>query len=134
MINYFLKEYSIEYNVEKPIISNDAMDFLNDFEWYGNTRQLKNLVLRMLLLQNGEIDMKVVRLCLGDQLQRDFEEYGTINPQKETIIPLKEAERNFRIKYISAVRNLFPTDAEAAKYLGIAKSNFHRLLKELNLK
>jgi hypothetical protein len=78
--------------------------------------------------------MPVVRLCLGDQLQKDFEEYGSIIPQKESVIPLKEAERNFRIKYISSVRKLFPTDAEAAKHLGMAKSNFHRLLKELNLK
>ena len=135
LIEYFLKLYSSEYNVIKPEISKDVMDFLNDFDWFGNIRELKNLVLRMLLLQNGEINMDVARLCFKDQLQRELEELGNINiTGKDFILPLKKAERNFRVKYIDAVRKLYPTDSEAAKCLGMAKSNFHRLLKELNFK
>ena len=135
LIEYFLKLYSSEYNVKKPEISKDVMDFLNDFDWFGNIRELKNLVLRMLLLQNGEINMDVARMCFKDQLQRELEELGNINiTGKDFILPLKKAERNFRVKYIDAVRKLYPTDSEAAKCLGMAKSNFHRLLKELNFK
>ena len=135
LVKYFLKIYTTEYNVKKPDISKDVMDFLTEYEWYGNTRELKNLVLRMLLLQNGDINMEIVRLCFKDQLQRRFEEFGNIKVSgKDFIIPLKEAERNFRVKYIDTVRQLCSTDTEAAKHLGIAKSNFHRLLKELNFK
>ena len=135
LVKYFLKIYTTEYNVKKPDISKDVMDFLTEYEWYGNTRELKNLVLRMLLLQNGEINMEVARLCLKDKLERKFEELEHIKISgKDNILPLKQAERNFRIKYVDAVRSLFTTDAETAKYLGMAKSNFHRLLKELNFK
>jgi len=135
LIKYFLNEYRKEYAVPHLSISSKAMDYLTEFSWYGNVRQIKNLVLRMLLLQNGEINMDVVRMCLTDQIKREFEELGNVTaPDKDFIIPLKEAEKNFRFKYIQAVRNLFPTDTEAAKRLGLAKSNFHRLLKQLNLK
>lgn len=135
LIEYFMKRYSLKYNVENPEISEDVIDILTNFEWYGNTRELKNLVLRMLLIQNGKINMDVARLCLKDQLHRRLEELENIKiPEKDFILPLKEAEKKFRKQYVTAVRQLFTTDSETAKYLGIAKSNFHRLLKELNLK
>ncbi len=135
LIDYFLNKYRVEYNISDLSISSKAMEYLTEFEWFGNVRQIKNLVLRMLLLQNGEINMDVVRMCLSDQIKREFDELSNIKvTDKNFITPLKEAEKNFRLKYISTVRNLFPTDSEAAKRLGLAKSNFHRLLKELNLK
>jgi len=135
LIEYFLNGYRKEYSVPTLSISPKAMEYLTEFEWYGNVRQIKNLVLRMLLLQNGEINMDVVRMCLTDQIKRELEELSRISTgDKDFIIPLKIAEKNFRIRYIKAVRNLFPTDTEAAKQLGLAKSNFHRLLKELNFK
>jgi len=135
LVKYFLNIYSFEYNYNITDISKDVMRFLNNCDWYGNTRELKNLILRMVLLQNGGINMDIARLCLKDQLHRKIEELENIKiPSKDFILPLKEAEKNFRIKYIDAVRKLFLTDSESAKYLGMAKSNFHRLLKELNLK
>jgi len=135
LIEYYLKEYRTEYDIQKLSITTKVMDYLTAFEWFGNVRQVKNLVLRMLLLQNGEINMDVVRMCLTDQIKREFEELEKIKVlDKDYIIPLKDAEKNFRLKYIKAVRNLFPTDTETAKHLGLAKSNFHRLLKELELK
>ena len=135
LIEYYLKEYRTEYDIKKLSVTTKAMDYLIAFEWFGNVRQVKNLVLRMLLLQNGEINMAVVRMCLTDQIRREFEELENIKVlDKDFIVPLKDAEKNFRLKYIRAVRNLFPTDTETAKHLGLAKSNFHRLLKELNLK
>lgn len=133
LIDHFLKEYSKEHSIKIPKFSKESLDYLTNFNWYGNIRQLKNLVLRMLLLQDGEIDMNILHLCLGDQIQRELEEYGTILPQKDSVIPLKEAELKFRTKYIIAVRALFKTDAETARHLGMAKSNFHRLLRELKL-
>lgn len=134
LLDYFLKKYCQEHSIPEPVFDNSASEFLHNFNWYGNIRQLKNLALRMLLLHNGQIDMNVVRLCLEDQIQNELNDYGTILHNKDFITPLKEAETNFRKKYISAARSFFDTDAETAKHLGLAKSNFHRLLKDLKLK
>jgi len=134
LIHYFLREFSREHSIKIPAISRDAEKFLSEFNWYGNTRQLKNLVLRMLLLQDGEINMDVVQLGLGDQMNRHLEDIGFEQPNKDSIIPLREAEKEFRKKYVATVRTMFKTDSETARHLGMAKSNFHRLLKELNLK
>jgi DNA-binding NtrC family response regulator len=134
LIIYFLKEFSREHSLTVPIVSKNAEKFLMELNWYGNTRQLKNLTLRMLLLQDGEIDMEIVHLGLGDQISRHLEDSGIEQLNRGTIVTLKEAEQNFRKKYISAARALFNTDSETARHLGMAKSNFHRLLKELELK
>ena len=50
------------------------------------------------------------------------------------ILPLKEMERKFREKYFTYVRDFSESDADAAKKLGLAPPNFHRMCKELGLK
>jgi hypothetical protein len=43
-------------------------------------------------------------------------------------------DRLFREKYFAYVRAHSSSDAEAAKKLGLAPPNFHRMCKELGLK
>jgi hypothetical protein len=50
------------------------------------------------------------------------------------ILPLKEMERYLRIQYVTYVRNKSMSDSEAARKLGLAPPNYHRMCKELGLK
>jgi hypothetical protein len=50
------------------------------------------------------------------------------------VLPLKEMERIFRIKYFKYVRSISSSDSFAAERLGLAPSNFYRMCKELGLK
>ncbi len=134
LINYFMLRFCATHAIPQPEFDKDASDFLQGFSWGGNVRQLKNLVLRMLLLQTGLIDMNIVRLALGNQLEKAFENDAMLLSGRENILPLKVAEKKFRKHYVSTALGLFSTDAETARNLGIAKSNFHKILKDLNLK
>ncbi len=49
-------------------------------------------------------------------------------------LPLRQVERLVRQKYVEFVRSNSGSDAEAAKKLGIAPSNYHRMCKELGIK
>ena len=48
--------------------------------------------------------------------------------------PLRQVERLVRQKYVEFVRFISASDAEAAKKLGLAPSNYHRMCKELGMK
>ena len=52
----------------------------------------------------------------------------------ESIVPLREVEREFRHKYFQMVRSQVASDAEAARLLGLAPPNYYRMCKELGLK
>jgi hypothetical protein len=50
------------------------------------------------------------------------------------VLPLKDMERIFRIKYFKYVRSISSSDSSAAEKLGMAPSNFYRMCKELGIK
>jgi hypothetical protein len=50
------------------------------------------------------------------------------------VLPLKEMEKVFRVKYFKYVRSISSSDSNAAEKLGLAPSNFYRMCKELGLK
>jgi hypothetical protein len=50
------------------------------------------------------------------------------------ILPWREMEREFRKEYFRYVRKIASSDAEAARMLGLAPPNFHRMCRELGLK
>jgi len=55
LVNYFTQKYSLELN-KKIILLPSALEVLSDYSWPGNIRELKNVLLRtMLLTENSEI-------------------------------------------------------------------------------
>jgi transcriptional regulator with GAF, ATPase, and Fis domain len=44
LTRYMIKNYSSENNIEPPLITDDALDLLRNYEWPGNIRELKNAV------------------------------------------------------------------------------------------
>jgi len=50
------------------------------------------------------------------------------------VLPLREMERLFRLRYFKYVRSISSSDSNAAEKLGIAPSNFYRMCKELGIK
>jgi len=55
LINHFLQRYAAHRTIE---VANDAMLTLVNYSWPGNIRELRNVVQRMVLFANGEIQLK----------------------------------------------------------------------------
>ncbi len=56
LAEYFLQQFNKEYNKEVEAFSNEAMDFLQEYNWPGNVRELKHSIERaVLLVVNGTI-------------------------------------------------------------------------------
>ncbi len=134
LLHYHLRYYGKDLSIIPPKITEGAMDEFIRFNWPGNVRQLKNVAQRILALRLARVERSVAREVLGltrvAQPPEDFlPTFG--NDQQAT---LKEVELQFRKRYISHVRNHSESDADAARKLGIAPPNFHRMCKELGLK
>ncbi len=134
LLEHFFNLACDEFHVYQPKISEDALSILKQFEWSGNIRQLKNVAQRLALMNTNIIDIDEVENALGLRKHSFFGGYPIPAHSDDNILILKEAEHEFKLRYVKAVRNRSKTDSEAAEKLGLARSNFHRLCKELGLK
>ncbi|AZV55635.1 sigma 54-interacting transcriptional regulator [Clostridium sp. AWRP] len=51
LVNYFLNSFNNKYGFNKTI-SCDAMEFLKNYKWPGNIRELKNIIERSMIISN----------------------------------------------------------------------------------
>jgi transcriptional regulator with GAF, ATPase, and Fis domain len=119
-----------------PITADTAHDLLKKYSWPGNVRELKNVVHRVLLRNETIISVEVVKeiFHLQSQLQSLSTIDGVLFPHPEGEKNLWEMEKYFRRKYFEYIRKNSTSDAEAARRLGLAPPNYHRICKELGLK
>lgn len=135
LFDYFLDYFSNDMEIPKPTYDEKVKEILLNYKWPGNVRELRNVVQRLILNCSGTITAKDISspLILGNQIiakeETNFEDI--YNGQ---VLPLKEVERQFRIKYFKYVRSISSSDSAAAERLGLAPSNFYRMCKELGLK
>lgn len=137
LVDYFMNEYSIDMGKEMPVITEEAMKLLINFEWHGNVRELKNLIQRLLFYDEKIITPQLIQTALGKRASLNenyFTNDGLNFKSPDGPQPLKHMEKIFREKYFKYIRLQSESDADAAKKLGLAPPNYYRMCKELKLK
>jgi two-component system, NtrC family, nitrogen regulation response regulator NtrX len=61
LVNRFLEDISTEYSSPKKKITESALHQLQQYEWTGNIRELRNVVERLVIMSEGEITDADVR-------------------------------------------------------------------------
>ncbi|MBN2423484.1 MAG: sigma-54-dependent Fis family transcriptional regulator [Calditrichaceae bacterium] len=132
LLDYFLQQFCRKMNFPVPEIDKKALEYLVQYDWPGNVRQLQNVIQRLLFLSEGKIKPADVENAFGPK---------NAKPQKMTelwdennLLPWKEIEKEMKRRYFSVVREKSKSDADAARILGLAPPNFYRMCKELGLK
>jgi transcriptional regulator with GAF, ATPase, and Fis domain len=54
LVNYFLEEFAQKNQKAAMQVAPEAMRLLTDYPWYGNVRELKNLIERIVVLKEGD--------------------------------------------------------------------------------
>jgi two-component system, NtrC family, response regulator AtoC len=133
---HFMRVMSIEMIKQTPITEEATFDVLKGYDWPGNVRELKNVVQRLLLRDENIITPKIMKEILflhsSSHLSTNSDELILLDVKDSPI--LRDMENIFRIKYFTFIRKHSISDADAARKLGLAPPNYHRMCKELGLK
>jgi len=62
LINHFAKKISGEQGTAEKTFSSKAIKLLQDYDWTGNIRELRNVVERLIILGGTEVSEKDVKL------------------------------------------------------------------------
>ncbi|HKJ83985.1 MAG TPA: sigma-54 dependent transcriptional regulator [Mariprofundaceae bacterium] len=75
LAEHLLKSAAEELNMEPPILLDEAVNLLSDYDWPGNVRELKNVMRRLAVLTPGAaITLSDVALALGNRENREHGE------------------------------------------------------------
>jgi len=62
LINYFLNKITSDQGTTKKTFSNKAIKLLQEYNWTGNIRELRNVIERLIILGSDEVSEKDVKL------------------------------------------------------------------------
>ncbi|MFD1851444.1 sigma-54-dependent Fis family transcriptional regulator [Oceanobacillus bengalensis] len=125
-IGYFLSEFHAENGNETLGIKTEAVDYLMQFDWLGNFRQLKQVVRELSVMSTSYyIELSHVKELMND-METSYKDVENVLPIKGT---LEEMEQQI-IKRVMEEENHNQT--KVAKRLGINRSTLWRKLNQDN--
>ena len=132
LIDFFLKKSSAKYNKKIVKVEGDVMNYLLNYEYKGNIRELKNILDRLVVLSdNGVIRKELVSTNI---LANEEEECSNFL-KLEDIKPLKEIKQEAEANYIKKVLDRFNGNiTKSAEYLEISRRQLFNKIVEYNVK
>jgi len=127
LAEHFLNDFCLKARRQPPTFTAAAKKRLLGHRWPGNVRELRNLMERLAYLSQGDkIDADELAFILSPGQQ-----------EKSVLaldLPLTDATREFQIEYIKQhIERARGNMTDAAKRLGLHRSNLYRKMKQLDL-
>ena len=130
LIKYFSKKISENYKIKELDIDENNSYILNH-NWYGNVRELRNLIERIAILQPDTKD-KIANIIKESLKNTNFDDHLA---EKSLSVPLKEAREKFEKEYLTIQLKKFNGNiSKTASFVGMERSALHRKLKGLGIK
>ena len=130
LINYFSQKIASNYNLKKLMIDSNN-NYLINYEWPGNIRELRNLIERIAILSPDSSEK--ISNIIKESLKRS--DSKTLNSENSLSVPLKEARENFEKDYLTTQLKKFNGNiSKTADFIGMERSALHRKLKGLGIK
>jgi len=124
LTNFFLDKYNQKYNLRKRL-SLKAVHSLQQYEFPGNVRELKNILKQGVVMHDEEVLDDI--LPPGRQSQK---EYRWPSIEDDTKLDLAELINNFEKSILDHAMGQCHTTRQAAAYLNTSQSKIARLLKK----
>ena len=125
-VNFFVELEGLPYR----FFTTAALNRLRRYPWPGNTRELKNLVQRMLIL-GGEaaIDLEEIETALGEQpVRKESENVSNLD------LPLRQARENFERDYLEyQLKMANGSVSKMARNVHMERPHLYRKLKSLGI-
>lgn len=131
LVRHFLAKYSAAQGKDPPAVTPDVWTLLERHRWPGNVRELKNLVERLVVLdENGQITLADLPESIRPEvtLTRQRPEFHA-EPYE---LAREEALRLFKEDYVAALLRANEGNiTKAARQAGVSRRTLHRWLEEL---
>ncbi len=135
LVEHLTERLHLEQGLSKRGFAQDAMAVLQAYDWPGNVRQLRNIVERMMIL-----DDRLGQEITADDLPHEVILSGggsnATNESGDSFVsmPLREAREAFERDYLIAQINRFGGNvSRTASFIGMERSALHRKLKALGV-
>jgi two-component system nitrogen regulation response regulator NtrX len=136
LANKFIEHFCDTLSAPKISLSQDALLFMQSYEWPGNVRQLKNVVEWLVIMKSR--DTKIINAA---DLPAELHNASKINEdvQKDWFnralsLSLREARDEFEKYYLSTQLLLYGGNiSKTAEHVGIDRTALHRKLKSLRV-
>ena len=136
LIDYFVEVFGSKTHQEPPRLEAEALQVLTEYDWPGNVRELQNVIQRLLFSRSEIITAPQVKTALGlsqEPAAAEGKAWGGLWAHNR-MPPWREIEKTVQEKDFRFVRENTSSDAEAARVLGLAPPNYHRMCKKLGMK
>ena len=131
LIDYYSKIISESYNINKLNLDN-YNNYLVNYAWPGNIRELRNLIERIAILSPGSSNEKMLNI-IKESIKPSENDIFDVN--NALSVPLKEARITFEKEYLTSQLNKFGGNiSKTAKFVGMERSALYRKLKMLGVK
>ncbi len=114
MVNFFIREMCGQFGKRDVLIHTDTMQYLTQYSWPGNIRELKNVIQQALFNMNGNI----------------------VHPMDlpvELLAEIESASYTEKERFIEALRREKGNVTNAAKMLGISRATMYRKIKQYQI-
>lgn len=132
-IDYFMKKYSRDMKIENVTMSDNVRRMLEDYDYPGNVRELKNIIERLFVLSdNGVIKEEYLpsEITEGKSISDKGNAFETDYTES-----LKEYRSKAEKAYIEALLERYPKDMDkVAEILSITRRQLFNKLVEFGLK
>lgn len=139
LLNHFAAKISREYG-QKTHFSPESLEYLINYEWPGNVREMENLMERLAIMSDGKkIELKFLKQYLSPSRQKTIKKDIVVLNEKEEEsfssfssekVCLWEMEKE---QIISALRNNGWLQYKAAKELGLSPRQIGYRIKKYDL-
>lgn len=124
LIHFFINKYEKETGKKIIEIEKETENFLLEYPYYGNIRELKNLIERMVILSKNGV-------LLTSEINSSQSHSTHV---KEQVVPYREAKQHFERRYIEEVLEACDLNiSRAANKMGISRRQLFNKIKDYQI-
>ncbi len=126
LVEHFIKKYNREYGEKVKGITPEALEFLINYDWEGNIRQLENVIKRAFVFADEYIDVK----DLPDYITSIKKENFSFDYRKLKQTKLDEFMKGYLTILLTTTKG---NVSQAARLANMERQSLQKLLKKYNV-
>lgn len=135
LVQIFLQEYSNANEQPVPRLATEVMQALLEYSWPGNIRQLRNVIERLSILQEGGVVLfehlpLSIRSQLSTQPVHSNGAAAIPSPGQPTVTTLDEQEK---VQIMETLQRTYGNKKAAAELLGISRGTLYNKLRKYGI-